>query len=320
MEDGPSTARAAATPVIAAAMYNSGVPSKAKAEVLPLPEERSRVSVTQKPELLYLDLMKKTLSFTLWPEPSIPLTTFNPLRSPVKRFLASAISKVLEKRKLQLVRDRGFSATERIDGRVWPGYAHTMIGLKRLDNLQYCIETVLRDGVEGDFIETGVWRGGACIFMRAVLAAHGVTDRRVFVADSFQGLPEPEPKKYPIDQGDRHHINTYLAVSQEQVEENFRKYGMLDNQVVFLKGWFKDTLPRADIGKLAILRLDGDMYGSTLDALENLYPKLSRGGFCIIDDYALASCRAAVDDFRMKHAIGSEMNEIDWTGRCWKKE
>ncbi|MBU4319864.1 MAG: TylF/MycF family methyltransferase [Nitrospinae bacterium] len=273
----------------------------------------------QKPEQLYLDLMKKTLSFTLWPEPPLPITTFY-IRSPVKRFLVSAISKVLDKRKLLLVQKRDFSQSQRIEGRVWPVYADTMIGLKRLDNLQYCVETVLREGVEGHLIETGAWRGGACIFMRAVLAAYGIANRKVFVADSFEGLPKPDDRKYPADKGDKHHIHTYLAVSKEDVENNFRKYGLLDDQVVFLKGWFKDTLPNAPIEKLSILRLDGDMYGSTMESLEYLYPKLSNGGFCIIDDYALRGCQMAVDDYRSKHQINSEMKEIDWTGRYWRKE
>jgi hypothetical protein len=106
---------------------------------------------------------------------------------------------------------------------------------------------VLSEGVEGDLIETGVWRGGASIFMRAVLAAYGIEDRKIFVADSFEGLPAPDAEKYPADQNERFHTYTYLAVSKEDVENNFRKYGLLDNQVVFLKGWFKDTLPQAPI-------------------------------------------------------------------------
>jgi hypothetical protein len=274
----------------------------------------------QKPALLYLDLMKKTLSFTLWPEPPLPITAFNYARAPLKRFWVSAISKILAKRKLQIVQPQEFSENQRNEGQIWPGYADTMIGLKRLDNVQYCIETVLRDGIEGDLIETGVWRGGASIFMRAVLAAYRIEDRNVFVADSFEGLPKPDVEKYPADKGDQLHIHTYLAVSKDEVENNFKKYNLLDDQVVFLKGWFKDTLPQAPIEKLSILRLDGDMYSSTMECLECLYPKLSRGGFCIIDDYALPNCKLAVNDYRSKHAINSEMKEIDWTGRYWRKD
>ncbi len=156
--------------------------------------------------------------------------------------------------------------------------------------------------------------------MRAVLAAHAVSDRKVYVADSFEGLPTPDSENFPADRDDTHHIHEYLAVSQTEVENNFRRFGLLDDQVVFLRGWFKDTLPKAPITRLAVLRLDGDMYGSTLDALTHLYAKLSRGGFCIIDDYALKGCRQAVDDFRSLHGITAEMKEVDWTGRYWRKQ
>jgi hypothetical protein len=274
----------------------------------------------QKPELLYLDLMKKTLSFTLWPEPPLPITTFNFGRPIVKKFLVSTISGMLDKRKIQIVQKRDLSDSQVTDGLRWSGYADTMIGLKRLDNLQHCIETVLSERVEGDLIETGVWRGGACIFMRAVLAAYGIEDRIIFVADSFEGLPKPDIKKYPADKDDKHHSNIFLAVSKENVESNFRKYGLLDNQVVFLKGWFKDTLPHAPIEKLSILRLDGDMYESTMESSESLYPRLSRGGFCIIDDYALPGCKLAVDDFRWKNKFDSEIMEIDKSCRYWRKD
>ncbi len=274
----------------------------------------------QSPILLYLDLIKKTLCFMLWPEPPVPILTFNYGRSPAKRLLVFAASKLLEKNKLQIVKTADVSERQRTEGEVWPGYADTMIGLKRLNNLQHCVETVLREGVEGDLIETGVWRGGACILMRAVLAAYGVEDRKVFVADSFEGLPKPDAGAYPLDKDDKHHRQTYLAVSLDEVKANFRKYSLLDDQVMFLKGWFKDTLPQAPIEKLSVLRLDGDMYGSTMESLEWLYPKLSHNGFCIIDDYALFGCKAAVDDFRAKYGIGAEMKEIDWSSRYWRKE
>jgi O-methyltransferase len=273
-----------------------------------------------RPEDLYLDLMKKTLTFTLWPEPPIPIETFNDQRPPLKRMFVSAVSRILKFEQLQLVKQRGVTTEDKQAGRIWPGYADTMIGLKRLDNLQSCVETVIREKVAGDLIEAGVWRGGACIFMRAILAAWAIEDRKVYVADSFEGLPKPDVERFPADQGDKHHTHSFLAVSQDEVENNFRRFGLLDDQVVFLKGWFKDTLPNAPIKKLAILRLDGDMYGSTMDALRNLYPKLSPGGFCIIDDYALEGCRKAVDDFRAEQNIQAEIQAVDWSCFYWRKE
>lgn len=201
----------------------------------------------------------------------------------------------------------------------WPSVAHTMIGKKRLANVRSLAESVLGNGVEGDFIETGVWRGGACILMRAVLDAYSVKDRCVWLADSFEGLPPPDEDKYPADKGDKFHTFDELSVSEEQVKRNFEKYDLLDGQVKFLKGWFKDTLPNAPIQKLALLRLDGDMYESTMDALSALYGKVSLGGYVIVDDYhVVEGCRKAVHDFLNRNNITPEIIEIDGVGVYWK--
>jgi O-methyltransferase len=100
-----------------------------------------------------------------------------------------------------------------------------MIGHVRLRNLRDLAEQVLVEGVPGDFIETGVWRGGACILLRAVLKGYGVTNRRVFAADSFEGLPKPNAEHDPADAGDSRHTFEELAVSLEQVKANFASYG-----------------------------------------------------------------------------------------------
>ena len=101
---------------------------------------------------------------------------------------------------------------------------------------------------------------------------------------------------------------------------NFKKYDLLDEQVRFIKGWFKDSLPSAPIERLALLRLDGDMYESTMDALVHLYPRLSRGGYVIVDDFnTVKACRLAVEDFRTKHSIKDEMISIDSESIYWKK-
>jgi hypothetical protein len=268
---------------------------------------------------LYLDLMKKTLSFLLWEEPGVPVETFNYRRPWPTRAAVGTLARVLGSFGLRAMQGAGTARAEREDGVIWPMYAHTMIGLRRLDNIQDCVETVLREGVAGDLIEAGVWRGGATIFMRAILKAHDVTDRRVFVADSFAGLPPPDTACYPQDAGDKHHAIRILEVSRREVETNFERFGLLDSQVVFLQGWFEDTLPAAPIERLAVMRVDGDMYSSTTQALSALYPKLSSGGFCIVDDYALDGCQRAVDDFRAAQGIASPLEKIDWTGVFWRK-
>lgn len=202
----------------------------------------------------------------------------------------------------------------------FPANAHTMLGFDSLDNVQFCVEDAIANDVPGDFIETGVWRGGTTIFARAIFEAHGVRDRKVWVADSFEGLPPPDAEKYPHDAGDISHTAEELAISVEQVQANFERYGLLDDQVKFLKGWFSETLPDAPIEKLAVARLDGDMYESTMDGLVNLYPKLSVGGYLIVDDYgAVPACRQAVHDYREEHGIDEEIHSIDWTGVYWQR-
>lgn len=241
---------------------------------------------------LYLDLLKRCLTNTIYQDSS---TTFGEAGP--------------------------FDLGNRVEGRDWPAVAHTMIGLKRLDALHYCVQDVLARGVPGDFIETGVWRGGATIFMRGLLKAHGVTDRVVWVADSFEGLPAPDAAKYPADANYNFQDFRELAVSLEQVKLNFQRYALLDDQVRFLKGWFRDTLPGAPIRSLAVLRLDGDLYESTMDALTHLYPKLERGGYAIVDDFGdVPACRQAVTEYRAAHGITEEIVPIDWSGVFWRKE
>ena len=267
---------------------------------------------------LYLELLKKVLRFSLWDDPGKPIETVA-YRAGAFRAAVLGVARLLAKARLRVVVLRDMDLELRLPGSTWPSCAHSMISMERLNNIQQAVETVLRENVPGDLVETGVWRGGACILMRAILKAHGDEFRRVFLADSFAGLPKPDPSKYASDAGDQHHVHEFLAVSKEEVEENFRKYNLLDDRVVFLKGWFKDTLPSAPFDALSVMRLDGDMYESTMDALNSLYRKLSVGGFCIIDDYGLPGCRAAVDDFRKRERIDEPLLEVDHSGRYWRK-
>jgi O-methyltransferase len=278
------------------------------------------VSLAPDPRDLYLDLLSDALAFLLWDEPGAPLDAVCLHARWHRRALVRGFARLGRSLGLRVYGAPDGTSEQRVQGKIWPTSALTMIGRKRLDSLRQCVTTVLEDGIEGDLLEAGAWRGGASILMRAVLKAHGVTDRRVFVADSFEGLPRPDPACHPHDRGDQHHKYQHLAVSIEDVRRNFERFGLLDNQVVFLRGWFKDTLARAPVDRLALLRLDGDMYGSTMDALEPLYPKLVPGGFCVIDDYALPGCRQAVDDYRARADVRAPLQTIDWTGVFWRKE
>jgi O-methyltransferase len=265
----------------------------------------------------YLDLLAGILSRTVIPE------RYRPFSGPSKlvyRWLYRAVRGTLGRKNISLVRNYQADASERLSGKDWPPEAETMIGLKRLSNLRECVRTVIEDRVSGDLIETGVWRGGACIFMRGALLAYGDETRCVWVADSFQGLPKPNAEKYAADSGDTHWTdNDKLGVSLEQVRSNFARYGLLDERVKFLKGWFSETLPTAPIEQISILRLDGDMYESTMDAIGSLYPKLSIGGFVIVDDYQIPACRSAIHDYRTAQGVKDPMIGIDDYAVYWRR-
>jgi hypothetical protein len=195
-----------------------------------------------------------------------------------------------------------------------------MVGVDRLRNLADLVQTALDDNVPGDFIETGVWRGGCCILMRGILAANGVRERKVYVADSFKGVPPPKPELYPADRDDTLYRHAELAVPLETVKANFDRYGLLDDQVAFVEGLFNDTLPSLRCGPLVLIRLDGDLYESTAVALEHLHSKLSPGGFVIVDDFGIAAgCRQAVLDYRAQHKIDAPIHQIDRSGVWWRK-
>ena len=278
-------------------------------------------------ERRYLNLLRDCLTRALFPEKYTTLRRPANIRGLGKLYrpifwdlLLPAARKVLGGIGLDIVRRAQQDPGMRNEGRDWPADAETMVGTKRLDSLLECIDDVLRHDVPGDFIETGVWRGGASIFMRAALGVYGDTERSVWLADSFEGLPKASGD-YAEDTGSWYwEYNHVLAVSLDDVKRNFARYGWLDDRVKFLKGWFKDTMPTAPVTTLAILRLDGDMYESTIDVLNAMYPKLSVGGYCIIDDYALDECRKAVADYREAHGITEEIRTIDWTGAVWRKE
>ena len=255
----------------------------------------------------YLTLLRDTIINTIYDDPAIGEVARGKL---ARRWLG---------RKFGL---KGFDPARRDSGRDWPSVAHSMIGRQRMDNLIFALSEVVKANVPGDFIETGVWRGGACIMARGVLRAYGDTTRTIWVADSFEGLPPPDATKYAADRNDVHHEKTVLAVGLDAVQSNFRRYGLLDEQVRFLKGWFRDTLPSAPIQQLAVLRLDGDMYESTMDALQGLYHRVSPGGFVIVDDYhAVKACRKAVHDF-MEAKYPDDLKgltEIDGVGVFWQR-
>ena len=208
----------------------------------------------------------------------------------------------------------------RAEGRDWPPTAETMIGRARLEHVLACARTAIDDDVPGDFAECGIWRGGVVALLRGVLAAYGDTARHVWGADSFDGLPVPDPARYPADEGYDWSGVDALKVSADDVRANLARYELLDQRVHLLEGWFEDTLPVAPIERLSVLRVDGDLYQSTMDVLVALEPKVSPGGFVIIDDYnGWEPCRLAVDDYRRDRGITAVIEPVDWVAVSWRK-
>jgi len=272
---------------------------------------------SQSPADLYLDLLARCLTRDLFLDEEVRNVDLRqwPGGEP------TGLRDLLREQGWRVVRSGADRATRAV-GNDWPPHAETMVGLARLDNVRALTTTALADGVPGDLVETGVWRGGTAIYLRAVLAAAGDADRTVVACDSFAGLPEADAERFPMDVPLRLHEHAQLAVGLDAVKANFARYGLLDEQVRFVPGWFRDTLPKlaTELDAIAVLRLDGDMYESTIDALTHLEPLVSPGGFVIVDDYGgIEACRQAVTDHRTAHGITAEVHPVDWTAVWWQK-
>jgi O-methyltransferase len=268
----------------------------------------------------YLELLRRALVNLIYPE--------HELR--IERLEAGAVPQDRQERD-RMLRDIRYGDADdfagllaaKQNGSVWRGkpwrFSHTMVGMRRLEHLQWCAERVFEDGVPGDFLEAGVCQGGASILLRALQVAYGQPRRRTWLADSFEGLPVPSHEadtNYDFSEGKQ----PWLAFSRAAVEDNFRTYDLLSEEVVFLPGWFRDTLENAPVPALAILRLDADLYESTREALVALYDRVSPGGFVVIDDYdAFAPCRTAVQEFRAERGITAPIRHIDRMAVYWRK-
>jgi O-methyltransferase len=261
------------------------------------PEARGPGAEPEELRSAYLDLLKLSLcdlagtsTTSVWRDPHT----------------AEVMSRVL----------RGDDFAIRALGADWPLQGLTMVGLNRLDDLQSCVESIVRDGVQGDLIEAGSWRGGASILMRATLDALGAHDRTVWVADSFEGFPIPDdqhPETEPFAEV------SFLAVPLEDVRGHFARLG-LDRGVEFVPGFFQETMPTLTGRSWSLLRLDGDSYEATWVTLESLYPGLAAGGYVVVDDYgAVEECQRAVDDYRRHEGIDDPIEAIDWTASRWRK-
>jgi len=205
---------------------------------------------------------------------------------------------------------RGERVHRRVTGKVWPRIAPTMIGEARAKNIVDSVMSLGELGVRGALVDCGVWRGGSTMLMAACDSY-----RQIYCCDTFDGFDEtdallegvPNPKA--------------LKVRLHEVLENFNKYGVSTDFVTCMKGKVQDTLRRVE-APVALLRIDVDMACPTLSCLEQIYPKMSKGGIVIVDDYGCKAyqCRSAVDSFRKINKITSPIQWIDEDGIWWRKE
>ena len=202
---------------------------------------------------------------------------------------------------------------------------HSTLSAGDLLHLEVLVLELFDAGVEGDLMEAGVFRGGACVFLRGLLAAEAPREarRRVLVADSFRGIPPPRQDFdaggvacRADDEPTADWTDRYVS-GVDAVRYNFRRYGLLDDRVDFVEGFFNESLPPRfgstsrtapvptpkDAPILALLRIDADAYDGVLDALEGAYHRLSPGGAVVIDDWHLGGARAASHAFRTRFNI-----------------
>ena len=208
-------------------------------------------------------------------------------------------------------------------------YPYTMVGYARLSNVYELANLIEKNKISGAFVECGVWKGG-CIAVMAFIAQKFGSDRKIWLFDSFEGLPEPTKedgqtaKDYALNktEGNLKTIDKCVAPLKE-VEEIFFKVLKLDKEnIIVSKGWFQNTLPKdkEKIGEIAILRLDGDWYQSTKCCLENLYDNVIIGGYIVLDDYGYwEGSKKALDEFFIERKINPELIKIDYTGIYFKK-
>lgn len=273
----------------------------------------------------YLDLLRECLTRSIFQDEELREVRLGGWKSTAW----DALRRAARHPELRLVKPAAADAEARRARREGKGHYspnfETSISHDRLRNIEYCVKAAMTDGVAGDLIEAGVQRGGAAIFTRAAMVAYGAAERSLWLADTFTGMPVPNPQQYPADAGyEQLKGNDPNAVGVEGVKANFRRYGLLDDNVRFLPGLFKDTLPGAPIGPIAVMRLDSDLYESTTDSLDALYPKLSVGGYVIVDDYNSSmwskACGQAVRDYRDSNGITEPIEEADWNAVYWRRE
>jgi O-methyltransferase len=208
---------------------------------------------------------------------------------------------------------------------------YTMTGIERMFALYKAVEYIVKNNIEGDFVECGVWRGGSTMVMLKTLQKFNVTNRKVWLFDTYEGMSAPteDDKDFTNLSAD-----TQLKKSKKDAESIIWAYATLDDvknninltnypseNIFYIKGKVEDTIPNNEYFKsCSLLRLDTDWYESTKIELEHFYPLLQKKGVMIIDDYGhWQGCKKAVDEYFENQQFFPLLQRIDYTGRLFVK-
>jgi O-methyltransferase len=207
---------------------------------------------------------------------------------------------------------------------------YTKTSIERMYSLYSSVNYVLDNQIEGDIVECGVWRGGSAMMIAKMLHKRGITNRKVYLYDTFEGMSAPTKEDVDVDgsfagklmedQKDDKINSVWCLADLNDVSTNMKLTQFKEENIVYVEGKVEDTIPGTIPSKIALLRLDTDWYFSTKHELIHLYPLLVKNGILIIDDYGhWQGCKKAVNEYFEEHKIKMLLNRVDYTGRIGHK-
>jgi len=207
---------------------------------------------------------------------------------------------------------------------------YTMTSLSRLYSFYKATQYVIDNNIPGDIVECGVWKGGSMMASALTLMNKNNAQKQLYLYDTYEGMSAPTEKDKPLiskrDTLDKwkemqsEGFNEWCYSPLEEVQKNLYSTNYPKEKITFIKGKVEETIPNIIPEKISILRLDTDWYESTYHELMHLFPRLSKGGVLIIDDYGhWKGSREAVDKYLKENEISMLLNRIDYTGRIGVK-
>jgi cephalosporin hydroxylase len=275
----------------------------------------------------YLDLLKGALLDEHYMENEVRIDhlvrhllaesqpTPNAVRDPVRQMKDKTRQMLAARRAGKLGDDRGD---------ILGYFPYSTMGRVRLDHLQRCLDAVRTDKVKGDLVECGTGRGGGGVFLRGYAAVWEMTDRRVWIADTFRASPSLPDDLHETSQEAVEILGggpglPDLRADLNTVRDAFQRFDLLDDRLRFLQGDYRDTLPTSPIRSIALLRLGDDLEDACGTILDALYDRVTPGGFVVVEDFLSPAARKSIEDFRERRGIDDPIEQVDWSGVVWRK-